>query len=120
MSQEAGSMSTEMRCANRRHFYAVSSRACAWTAEKRLGPRPPRPRLSPASYMRRGQDSGAADRRRRRRPGSTRAPSGRGLLLFGRMDGAKADLDPVPGVDLRDQQGELHLLILSEVPAQRI
>src|SRR5712671_2973891 len=88
------------------------------SAEKRLEARPPRPRLSPASYMRRGQDSGAAGRRRRRRLGSTREPSGRGLLLFGRVYGAKADLDPVPGVDLHDQQGELYLLILSEVLAQ--
>jgi hypothetical protein len=36
------------------------------------------------------------------------------------VDGAKADIDPVPGVDEPDQQSELHLLLLSEVPAQHL
>src|SRR5258708_2378737 len=87
------------------------------SAGTRLGPRPPRPPPSPASDRRPGSEAGAAARRRRRRPGSMLAPSG-GLLLLDRVDGTKADLNPVPGVDLHDQQGELYLLILREVPAQ--
>src|SRR3981081_1220900 len=47
-------------------------------------------------------------------------PSGRRLLFFGRGDCTKADLDPIPGVDLRNQQGERHLLVLSKVLAQRL
>ena len=31
------------------------------------------------------------------------------------MRAAKADIDPVPGVGLRNQQGERHLLLLGEV-----
>src|SRR3954464_14864298 len=46
-----------------------------------------------------------------------RLPSGR-VLRFGRADGTKADIDPIPGVDEPDQRGELHLLLLAEVPAQ--
>ena len=42
------------------------------------------------------------------------------LLRFGRVERAKADLNPVPSVDLRDQQGELHLFVLSKVLAQRL
>jgi hypothetical protein len=49
-----------------------------------------------------------------------RVPSGRLHLLFGRVDGTKADLDPIPCVDEPDQQRELHLLLLGEVPAQRL
>src|ERR1700682_2272448 len=90
------------------------------SARRRPGERPPRPRPGPESYKQGEQDAGAADRRRRRPLGSTRTPSGRRLLLFGRMDRTKADLDPVPGVDLRDQQGELHLLVLGKVLAQRL
>src|SRR5258708_30005588 len=85
------------------------------SAGTRLGPRPPRPPPSPASDRRPGSEAGAAARRRRRRPGSMLAPSG-GLLLLDRVDGTKADLNPVPGVDLHDQQGELYLLILREMP----
>ena len=47
-----------------------------------------------------------------------RLPSGR-ALRFRRVDGTKADIDPVPGVDEPDKRGELHLLLLGEVPAQR-
>src|SRR5919106_3266699 len=36
------------------------------------------------------------------------------------MDRAEADLDPVPSVDRHNQQGELHLLLLTELRLQRL
>ena len=50
------------------------------------------------------------------RAGAMRLPSCR-ILRFGRVDGTKADIDAVPGVDGADQRGELHLLLLAEMPA---